>query len=559
MSRVCEEMSQFASTHRWLSILTLGIAVAFYGCVVWIRECCGCTKRVDETAQEILPQNSEKPISPPSLDPKRVSLPSPTTPPSSVLNTAFRLSPLGPTKPLPPQTESEDSDKDDGIPTEETKKQQLTDDYQKKKLMSLDQVQFDSLFPSAPEQREKTKKIIQDLELDVIYYLGQFFKPFHWQCLSDSQRQNFAIDKLNEENFHQVYSLDLAITEQIFKHLTIDAIYQILKYFDCTHNGYRYWRFLKEEHVLNFDYSRFPTEKGKELFRKIFESVNRIENLISRLPDHSFYKMVPFFQHVHWYWLSNDRIFRLDFKEMPLNAGIVEEMFNVNQPDRRALLPDLPMGKLELIAPYFNKEHWQLLSVKLTFQLLNKVEMNQKMFNDIFDLSFYNIDDLMAEMSPDRIQQWQRYFQRGHWQRIPKAKIPELDFDKIQLDQTSFDAMFNLDFSWHEKTKKLIEEFPSNVIYKLHVFFFDHWKYLKNEQILKLDFNELKMTQPRFNILFPLNEVDPRTVNTKVLFPQLTKPQLDALRKYISKEHLDLLPPPKRKFLEAKSTQLGSL
>jgi hypothetical protein len=68
MLSINNEMNHFAKTHLFLSIATLGMAVALYGFVVWIKRCCGTSEKANTIAIEglkkITTQDKISPILP---------------------------------------------------------------------------------------------------------------------------------------------------------------------------------------------------------------------------------------------------------------------------------------------------------------------------------------------------------------------------------------------------------------------------------------------------------------------------------------------------------------
>jgi hypothetical protein len=665
---ICNEMYQFASTNRLLSIATLGIAIAIYGVVIWIRQCCGTSKKTSEVAQERLSpkasantitetpartirpdrftysaDESASPQAPRS--PKRYDRPTfgegvfapssrtlsprpsaslfprsgadpltnsmqesdslfaPSRPEQHARPTraweisgvdselsprhSLSLSPRLGAYPLTNSMQESDSlfalsrPEQHARPTRTweisafdsaelsprhslslsarlgvdplTSSTLETDSFlaplSPKRLDRLvdtalpqvdsassddqaisaidftkitSQSTFNDIFDTAYSKTQQTKKLIGNLPMETIYRFAEYFEVTHWSYLSDDQISKIDFSKIifDKGVFSRVFCLYSSQTAKLFPRLSVDTIYLLKEYFNKDH-----WTLLSVDQIIKLDFSKFEIEQREEIFKNLFPwHGERTQKLLSGLSLDTIYMLADYFKREHWPLLSDEQIIKLDFTkfEKEQREEIFKNLLPWHSKRTEKLLPDMSLNTIYLLANYFKREHWPLLSddqiIKLDFTKFEK-EQRDEIFKNLLPWHSKRTEKLLPEMSLETIYLLAGYFKNDHWSLLSYKQITKFDFTKIEMDKTIFSRLFSV---FSEERKKLLAELSLDSIYLLVQYFdSDHWFYLSYEQIPKLDFTKIEMNKDIFNRIFSVVTPDRIKLANKLSYDKI--------------------------------------
>lgn len=443
----------------------------------------------------------------------------------------------------------------------------LTDGHSEYLLNTLPSKDLDKVLVQTILDPNKTwtKNYLKKVTLDQKFYeLQIFFESKQWTLLSNDKILELDFNKISSDQkeqkkvFDHLYSIyDENRTRELLHTFSIDSkFYEFQKFFSLKH-----WSLLKDDQILKLDFKKIGADEGER--QKIFEQLynrydrEKTERLLKTFDiDDKFYEFLKFFSLDHWPFLSNYQILKLDFNRIGADEverqKIFEKLYDrYNRKRTEPLLQTFEIDdKFYEFQRFFSLDHWPFLSndqiLKLDFQKIKPDQGRlQKIFEKLYDR--YNREKterlLQTFEIDDKFYEFKKFFSLDHWPFLSNNQILKLNFNRVSSDQSVrqniFDKLYN---RYDEKrTKPLLQAITidENFYEFQKLFSIDHWPFLKDEQILKLDFSKIQNKQKVFENLLYKEE------RAKSLIPEFNRDQtlelkelLNSKKKYLTPDQL---------------------
>ncbi len=196
-----------------------------------------------------------------------------------------------------------------------------------------------------------------------------------------------------------------------------------------------------------------------------------------------------------------------------------------------------PLINPEVVEPKINPENIKLMREYeiLKFNFKN-VDLTQEIVDTLFDTTGGNYSKaarLIPQMSVENINSLSPFFSIDHLVRLREDQIKKFEFKNIKLSQEIVDTLFKTDVI--ASASRIIPDTSLDNIYLLSEYFSkDHWKWLTNDQIKKFDFSQIKPNKEIVNTLFT---TDGHYPTASKLIPYISLENIYLLSEYFSKDH----------------------
>ncbi|MBS4168944.1 hypothetical protein [Parachlamydia sp. AcF125] len=161
----------------------------------------------------------------------------------------------------------------------------------------INQEIFNAIF----REEEEKWNLLGKLPLATINVLSQYFTKGDWGKLSLEVLGQFDYSKIDQAIFDEIFSQQNSNFQTRIQALPVEKLYQLFPYFSEGH-----WKALKDQQILNFDYSQLKTQEN---FDKMWPvESKRTETLLPKLTSVAFLKALPFICGERRKWLTGKQI-----------------------------------------------------------------------------------------------------------------------------------------------------------------------------------------------------------------------------------------------------------